>query len=699
MTDLSEYEVRKAFNESLRENLTEFTKGKGSYYLQVYIGNKEYKDIIETSKQVAENLKKTNSTTEKLDKSMASVKDGFEDTVEKLEENSKKLDENTKSNKKSKEEWMAASRRLLEAAAKAAGGVKARIEYENDLNKTISESNIAYTDTAKELNLYANRMNLTIDEFAGLIKENSGEFNTLTRAFGDFSNVSVSWVKVSQSTGATQNEMNKALMSYTKIMTQNGEISNMTTDQFNKGAEEYIKETKLLAKALGVSTDAVLKQTEQAEKQWQLQVIMSDPQKAPLVQALQAAGHSTEMIMYELNGVMTEELAGQMAMNKSMSMVAQTFRQASERGELNNQTDIMNVNRGLSSNNEFITQYERDRAYRIANQNVALYSGDQKFAGWMGYGSNNMMQTIYNIGNAKTEEEIKNSNQAAAVSSAVNMEGQVKQLQNNTNAMFMLGKDIQSANTNIATLTAKMNEYTESLSQNTGWFTKSLSVLGTVGMVLAPVAQVAAGGLQLFSTGKGLLGAVGGAKAAGGAASAAGGIGLGTVALGVGALAAGGYAGYQLEEKTGIFSKVWDKLYFDDKREIDRKAREKYDLSKNPEKLKEIQARIRADQMKNATVQESVSQNVASSSTFTNKTRADWEERQRLEQEKIQQNSENNTTVVENRTVNNETPIVKIDGNEETQIKLSQMLSLMNDMNRQLSQMAFQIPNNNYSRV
>ena len=69
-------------------------------------------------------------------------------------------------------------------------------------------------------------------------------------------------------------------------------------------------------------------------------------------------------------------------------------------------------------------------------------------------------------------------------------------------------------------------------------------------------------------------------------------MGLGTVGAAATALAAGGYAGYKLEEKTGVFSGIFDKLYFNRKREKDKKEYEKYDLSKNPEKLTEAREKL-----------------------------------------------------------------------------------------------------------
>ena len=314
MADITYNEIKSPVSDALNTTLSNYTYGRGNNFLQVMVGGKEIQDIIKTQKDLKVAQEKSKESTDKLIDELDSNSDNLKTANDLSKTNNEILKKNTEALNSQGKSWEAYLKQGIKVAAEIVGFMKDRAVRELDITKTIGETNTMYIGTAKELNQYANRMNMSLDEYTSFMKENASEFNNIQRALGDVRTATaLDFRKMTQQTGATQNEMNKALASYTKMVSQNGEINSMTTEQFTAGATEYIKETKLLAKALGLSTDAVLKQTEQAQKQWQLELLMMNPDNKASIQRMQAKGMSVNEILYAVGGIQSEEVAMTMA--------------------------------------------------------------------------------------------------------------------------------------------------------------------------------------------------------------------------------------------------------------------------------------------------------------------------------------------------------------------------------------------------
>lgn len=624
MTDLSQEDVYNAFDGSLREHLQQFTKGRGQYYLQVYVGNKEYQVFAENTKQLAQSMDESNKLVKENNNKLGKFNDGITDTVEALENNTKESKEQTKAQKANTEALNAYNRRLIEAVSKTAGFFAGIMKQEMDLTKNIAESNTMYKDTAKELNTYARGMNMTLEEYTQYMKENAAEFNTLQRVFGDVRDATaLQWDKISKQTGATSNEMNKALASYTKLVTNSGEISNMTTAEFTAGATEYIKETKLLAKALGVNTETILKQTEQAQKQWQLQLLMMNPNNKATVQGMLAAGASTEEILYSVGGIYSEEVAQTMAMNQARGIMLDTIKQEHQAGNIRNAEDFGNVAGQIVNSQEYQNAYgSRQELLSSGQANWIAYT-DEKFATAMGINNAQMNDIL-----SKLSEGVKidEDNQLNANVSEINkLESTFNDINNEARTLLMSGSKLSE---NLETYNKVLKEgieYWEKFKKEHGGIIQTIGdvggKLGMLGIAISGLAVPIKAVWRIGTTLKSLITPINSLKTAAKATEGAfqsvsnnvpkftsslGNItnglknfllstpkmGLGTVGVAATALAASGYAGYKLEEKTGVFSGILDKLYFNGKREKDKKEYEKYDLSKNPEKLTEAREKL-----------------------------------------------------------------------------------------------------------
>ena len=508
MTDITEEEIYDAVNDAMALNLKDITKGRGQYYLQVYVGNKEYKEFAENTRNLANSMNISNEQTKKINTSLVKVDDTIKENNNSVDKNTKEVKDNTKSSKENTEALKSYGRRFIESIAKASGVLGGMVSHELALNKTISESNAMYMQTAKEMNVYADRMGLTLDEYAQFLKENASEFNTLQRQFGDVREaLNANAYKIMSESGATRNEINKGLTSFTKLMTTSGEINNMSSEQFVAASERYVTETKLLAKALGVSTDAVLKQTEQAQKQWQMELLMKDPNKIAQIQAAQAAGHDLDRILYEVGGIMSEGAAVQMALSPASAMEMQQWRERSARGEMNTMEQVAQYAKDLKNNEAYRSLSAEQQEKVKNNMQMILYNNDEKFArGFMG-GTGNDLDTLLKIAEY---DKGKQTPINESIRAQEQMDASIKAINNAKDALAMMGTELPKHLDKITnSLTEVKNKYDEFVEGHPKFmrilqeFINKLEIAGfALNMLISPITGLITLGAGIWNFGK-----------------------------------------------------------------------------------------------------------------------------------------------------------------------------------------------------
>lgn len=755
MADLTEQEIKQAIFDSNSAVLTTYTAGRGQQYLQVILADEQAKQRIDEIRAQVETEKKLLENVDDLTSAVEENNDALEDNKGALKDNTNANKETAKSLKEHGISWSAVIKKSVDTLAKASGYVYERALREVELTQKISEANVMYSKSAKELDEYANAMNMTLDEYTQFMKENATEFNSFQRVFKDaVIGQDIQFAKIAGATGATQNEMNKALASYTKMVTRNGEINSMTIDQFNDGATEYIKETKLLAKALGTSTDAVIKQTEQAEKQWQLQLIMNDPSKREAAQALLAQGYSTEQIQYVMTGVINETVAAQMAVNGQTRMELQNLRHDQEQGRLQTQKEVLESQDRLFKDAEFQRQMNNQKQLSLSSsyQTTAGYAGQEYNQMMDTAGSVQRQQNYANISEqlSKLDEngEEKDNQLNKASESIVNFNSKIVENQNRIETLLMPGEHLSSTLDNMASTMDLVNQGIGKLEGvlSANWAQTILQGLTLAGMLFTSFGPFINGSLRAFNwlpklgelgniskTMSGLGGNIlGGLKGLFTPAT------LGPILAGTAAFAVGGvigkYLGDYVGEKIGedlgknegtqtkasiVNSmtkeerakynqwlqdtgkwKEWAQGYsveegilWDSKNDFDYKA--------NFEEFKKAQ---KANPNKYTSIQENKPANIADSQVQNKadiqaeaKIKADAEQEVIKSKEEQQQKPEEMKvdTVVKDEKMKT----VKLSTEDDLQTKLSQMLALMTEMTTQLGQMSAQIPMNNYAQV
>lgn len=710
MADLTYQEAKEAVEVGSKTALNEYTYGRGNAFLQVILAGNNVKQLIDEAKKNTETIKKNIDTIDDMKHSLDGSTKVVDENTKALEKHGKKVEDATKEIVNQGRSWTAIMEAGIKIGSEIAGFLKERAVREMELTNSISETNTMYAGTAKELNTYANRMNMSLDEYTAYMKENAAEYNNLQRTFNDVREATaLDWKKIAQQSGATTNEMNKSLAAYTKMVSNSGEINSMTTKEFNEGASEYIKETKLLAKALGVSTEAINKQVEQAQKQWQYDLLMRDPTKQAQIKAAQALGHDMDQILYEVGGIMSEGAATQMALSPAKAMEMQTWRERSARGDMDTQEQIEQYAKDMNNNAEF-RQLQREQEERLRqNTTMLLYANDEKFAkAYMGSTGEqyNKLANLAQIDREKEAQSAQNANQAATNE----LQGQVKQLQNNAEAVTMAGKELaKNLNTISSTLEA-VNKRFEKISQSeiSGQIAGKLQ---QVGLILGSILPVIAGGwaaIKSVGAAKNMLGI--GAKAAGKMAGkattkAAAKVGaktatkLGGKALaksaakkipGLGALAGILFAGSRLMEGDlkGAGLEVASGL-----------------LGSIPGLGTAGSAMVDGylfnRDLKNAKLKDNAPAQIASSSV-ENKAEVQQQVKMKAEaeaeaQQQFAENTEENILNPFNQ--NEKSNIFKFETEDELQIKLSQVIAVLNEISNRVSMMEIPSPMTNYHTI
>lgn len=759
MSDLTEQEITNSSMVALSETLREYTAGRGSQYLQVIIAD-------EQTKQNIEQVKKQIEETKRLNESVGNLTDNIEENNDIIGDNNNAIKDNTKANKdtaKSLKEhgisWSAVIKKSVDTLAKSSAYVYERALREVELTQKVSEANVMYSKSAKELNNYATAMNMNLDDYTQFMKENASEYNAFQRVFKDaVIGEGIQWNKIAAQSNATQSEMNKALSAYTKMVNRNGDINSMTIDQFNEGASEYIKETKLLANALGVSTDAIIKQTEQAEKQWQLDLLMSDPSKREAVMAAQAAGHSIDQIMYEFTGVINENFAAQMATNKQIAIEAQHYRQEQQQGNLQTQRDFLEVSKAISQREDW-NRANAENERRFADQNFQATIGywGQEGYNTLGIGaSKQSAATIKNVG-ANYDEMVKAQEKAEAegkegpyetMASIVDFNSKIVENQNKIETLLMPGSNLSNT---LNTMSKTMGLVNQGIGKLEGilsanWAQTILQGLTLGGMLFSSFGPFINGSLRAFNwlPKLGELGNIGktlsglGGNILGGLKGLFTPATLGPILAGTAAFAVGGVIGKYLGDYVG--EKIGEDLGKNEGTQtkasivnsMTKEERAKYnqwlqdtgkwkewaqgysveegilwdskndfDYKANFEEFKKAQ---KDNPNKYTAIQENKPANIADSQVQNKadiqaeaKIKADAEQEVIKSKEEQQQKPEE--IHIDNVVRDDKTKTVKLLTEDDMQTKLSQMVSLMTEMTNQLALMSSQIPMNNYSQV
>ena len=486
-------EIANAVREESDNMLTRgWTYGTGSKAFNVVIQNKEYIKAVQEQVNLirgnTEAIKDSNKNSANALELSKENTEAIKENTDSIEENThKSIDEANKRHKDNKEfyiNWKQTSRKVIELMSQLSGFISGRIDRENQLNKVLAESNVIYDGNAKDMADYANKLGMTLDEYGEYLRNNAREFNIMQNTFQNgVQDINMDWKKISAASGATLQESQKGFATYTKMMAQTGQLSQMTASEFNDGAQEFIKEMKNLARATGTNTDTMLKQIEQNEQQYQMQALMNNENTRYGALALQNMGLSPDQIVGVMSGVVSEELATQMAVNPQMREIITQLQSANRNGGLRDEASLRATMQQIQGSRSYQEATARNQAMKNNDTitNIATLSGQgNPYSGI--YTSSTIANNINSV--AKNLDEGANKKLKDQMEAATGRQIAEKTRDNSAEQMAMLGDHLVNVNNSMAKLAEQETKLYNWLNEYTTKYGALMSQLGIIGSAL-----------------------------------------------------------------------------------------------------------------------------------------------------------------------------------------------------------------------
>lgn len=461
-------------NDLLNRNLGKYALAGGSNVFSVYVKNKDLltdvKGLTNQIKSMEERVKQSNRVEEDLIKSMKEEQD--------LKK--KELEEEQKSREEAQVRKVVLQR-LYSKLSEFTGFITGRIEAENRIYQSIAESNVNFTDSVENITKYANNLGMSIDEYTKFLQANAREYNILQNQVGDVLKATdINWKEISKETGATRNEMQKGLATYTKMLISTGEMTQLSATEYRDGFNSFMSDIKLLGKAVGMNTDSILKQIESNETHWQLQALMANDKTRESTLAMQQAGFTTEQIVYAQTGRMSETVSSQMALNDVTAMQLSAIRNAAAQGQFSTAEDVKNIALSLQENQIYQRALEQDRARKQDATMQYLAVSDQQFFTALDYSASQRAQSFGQFAQVgKGSEEVNE-----IVESQTNREISKILEENNAFQMTQLGPRIIEINDTAAAMNKKMADFYDSVNDYLPYLKDIMQLLGTGGTFL-----------------------------------------------------------------------------------------------------------------------------------------------------------------------------------------------------------------------
>ena len=469
-----------------------WTYGSGSKAFNVIIQNK---DVIKAVQEQVKALSEANALSKENINSVNEANNLSKENTDAIKENTESIEENThksieESDKQHKErkgifaDWKQTTRRVIEGIAKLSGFIAGRIDRENQLNRILAESNVVYDGTAKDMADYASKLGMTLNEYGEYLRNNSREFNLMQARFENgVQDISLDFKKIAQTSGATLQESQKGFATYSKLMAQTGQLSQMTVTEFNNGAAEFIKEVKGLARATGTNTETMLKQIEQNEQQYQMQALMNNENTRFAAMALQNMGMSPDQIVGVMTGVVSEELATQMAVNPQMRELVSQLQVANRQGGLQNKESLRATMGQIYQSESYQAATARTQGMKndMTTTQIAVLAGQNNpFSGV--YASSNIANGLESY--AKNLDNGANAKLDKQIEAGVNREVAEKERDNRAEQMSFLGERLSDVNNTMAYLAGRESELYKMLNKLSYTFAGAMANIGIVGTTM-----------------------------------------------------------------------------------------------------------------------------------------------------------------------------------------------------------------------